>query len=153
MTLRQQATRKATTLLKRYCQALPVDVLTIAARLGIDVYVYPLPPDKSGVLTLVDGRWAVGLQSRESRVRQRFSLAHEIGHFLFDAPGVGYYLSRCSPTGAAGERRANLFAAHLLMPASAIRPGMTSTQVARLCQVSRQAAAIRLRELNIPPRP
>jgi hypothetical protein len=71
--------------------------------------------------------WVDAGESRESPARRRFTIAHEIGHWVCQVrEGRGGPI-HCRPDPAGGaatdvrEREANVFAAELLMPEDAVR--------------------------------
>lgn len=113
---------------------LPVPVETIAEDL-LGLSVGELEELKaSGMLLPAERRiWLNAREARESPGRRRFTLAHEVGHWVCqvlegcvapiycrsDEVGVG--------EGRALEREANLFAAELLMPESLIREGFSGS--------------------------
>lgn len=70
-----------------------------------------------------DGGYAVVLNSRHSRARRRFSLAHEIGHVLLAEQETEEQFRRpsCDATARPVERACNLLAAEMLMPAEPFR--------------------------------
>lgn len=93
---------------------------------------------------------------RHGRLRQRFSLAHEIGHWVLERlPGT----KELAPVAARGrrydslERVCDYFAACLLMPRPWVRDrvqrGDTIGDLARAFEVSAPAMSARLRELDI----
>ena len=95
--------------------------------------------------------------------RQRFTIAHEIGHWVchcLEGAATGAAPSYCRPvdmTDAADralEREANVFAAELLMPESAIRASWQEThdaeQVASLLDVSQTRCALASLQLRAP---
>lgn len=64
---------------------LPVDPFAIARKLGIQVFVdHGLPADVSGMLRKQSGYQdpEVLLNAGDSRNRQRFTCAHELGHYI-----------------------------------------------------------------------
>ena len=98
--------------------------------------------------------------------RQRFSVAHELGHWLHDRGEMVFncHTADISPNRYKNyetdpEAAANRFAAELLMPSLLFREVATSlpitfetaNQLARLFQVSETAAAVRLVELGSFP--
>lgn len=97
------------------------------------------------------------------RERQRFSIGHELGHWIRDRGKTVYLCQdtdiRAPWSNRGPEARANQFAANLLMPEFMFRPrarnrGMTFDTVndlAREFQTSRTATAIRLVELGSYP--
>lgn len=110
----------------------PVDPVVIARNLGLEVQSHAAPndgSDVSGCLIRKPGmRPIIGVNREQHENRQRFTVAHEIGHFLLHE-GDEIHLSRAqtfrvnfrdSAAGAAiftDEKEANFFAAELLMPA------------------------------------
>jgi Zn-dependent peptidase ImmA (M78 family) len=85
-------------------------------------------------------------------VRQRFTIAHELGHLLWHPLGVQHRdpdFSRWEPI----EMEANNFAAELLMPEWMVRPATAVAesveQLARMFEVSTPAMKFRLKNLRI----
>ena len=95
---------------------------------GLAVAREPLPYDVQGLLVVDDptGRDSVGrptpslvlVNSRDVYGRQRFTLAHELGHLLF-GDAQTYFVDYRGATNLV-ETRANYFAAALLMPAGGV---------------------------------
>lgn len=111
------------------CQ-LPVSPTHIAERLGLKVHHAYLEPDVSGMLAKREGQDAeIYVNACDSEARQRFSCAHELGHYVLRASGNAHdsfgYIDRRGPTASQGtdpqEIFANQFAAELLMPAHFVR--------------------------------
>jgi Zn-dependent peptidase ImmA (M78 family) len=94
-----------------------------------------LPFDVSGMLVPLsplkgEPRWAIVVNANDPPVRQRFTIAHELGHLLIHkystAHADGRYQVRFrnekSATGSVREEiEANQFAAELLMPEKEVR--------------------------------
>src|SRR6185312_712682 len=77
-------------------------------------------PDFSGLLIRKDGHALIGINSSEASVRQRFTIAHELGHFVLH-PQKDAFVDFRKERGAGEvrpprERHADMFAAALLMP-------------------------------------
>jgi Zn-dependent peptidase ImmA (M78 family) len=109
---------------------LPVDPFHIADRLGLKVFKQGLGADVSGMLAKRPGRDPeVYINANDSLNRQRFSCAHEIGHYSKRVTGRDDdswgYIDRRGPSSSEGtdpeEIYANQFAAALLMPADKVR--------------------------------
>jgi Zn-dependent peptidase ImmA (M78 family) len=142
---------------------LPVDPFSIARKLGINVYIDDsLPPEVSGLLRKRPGfDPEIVLNGRDSRNRQRFTCAHELGHYYSRVQSGGFdeaweYVDRrdylSSQGSDPGERYANRFAAALLMPEAAIKQLGTPTQAASLAYefgVSAEAMGFRLKNLQL----
>lgn len=88
---------------------------------GIDVAILDAEPDEHGMTMRDPVRGAVIVAAARTRnpMRQRSSLAHELGHLLF---------GDCAPPKASGwdarssqEIRADAFARHLLVPVEGVR--------------------------------
>lgn len=164
-----QATAAANELLSLYWDGdpatcrLPIDPFLIAERLGLSVHRIPLEPDVSGMLAKHPGADPeVYVNLTDSEKRQRFSCAHEIGHYVKRISADGEeaewgYIDRRGPLSAQGtnpeEVYANRFAAALLMPEARIK-AMASEQrslvaMASECNVSLEAMAHRIDNLGL----
>lgn len=105
--------------------SLPVDPVRIAQAAGVVVYGRGGPTDPhyefSGFYRRFNGQPSIEFNITEAPVRQRFTIAHELGHFALgheDSPrDSGDFQSSGDPR----ERQANQFAAELLMPANEVR--------------------------------
>lgn len=103
----------------------PVEVDDIARSLGARVVRDALEADLSGVLHIVDGTPRIAVNSAQSRARQRFTVAHELGHFVLHGSQTfvdrhSHFVFRRDQKAASGNDReeiqANMFAAEILMP-------------------------------------
>jgi Zn-dependent peptidase ImmA (M78 family) len=90
---------------------------------GVLVIVRPMPDGPDGGLLRADDRWLIVVNSLDQTLaRQRFTAAHELGHYLFDRHADPVHLDHslfARPDPA--ETRANAFAVHLILPASVIQ--------------------------------
>jgi len=103
----------------------PVDVLSLAQNLGIIVEPKDLDDNISGFLVKKEGKAVIGVNQNHHEVRQRFTIAHEEGHYILhsetplfvdDYKGSILYRSNSKSQNYLKERQANMFAAALLMP-------------------------------------
>jgi Zn-dependent peptidase ImmA (M78 family) len=106
----------------------PVPIGDILDRLGIATVRYDLGAELSGILIVQGDKGTIGYNPSDSRTRQRFTLAHELGHFLLhkhlgsevfiDKDFIVKYRSQktYSSLELKQEQQANIFAAALLMP-------------------------------------
>ncbi len=162
--------RKAEQLLREAgIVAPPVPVEQLAERMGALVRYVPFDGQMSGLLhRSEDGNRAViGVNSRHPTVRQRFSIAHELGHLALHEPAfqidehafVSFRNSKSSSASDPHEIEANQFAAALLMPEALLRVCLdqlgenpdVEESIRRLAQrfdVSTQAMTIRLTSLG-----
>jgi Zn-dependent peptidase ImmA (M78 family) len=87
---------------------------------GVDVATLPLPDDVSGMclLDVERGTTLVLANSSHPAERQRFTLAHELGHLLF---GDGSLVDILDEATSPKERRAHEFARCLLVPPGGLR--------------------------------
>jgi Zn-dependent peptidase ImmA (M78 family) len=103
----------------------PVPVQDLAASLDIDVRSSAGNDDVSGALIRNDDSVVIAVNSAQHENRQRFTIAHEIGHFLLhkgtqvhfdDDFRINYRKADSTGMATDEEREANSFAAALLMP-------------------------------------
>jgi len=129
--------RTALELLARHeITTLPIDPVSIARAEGIRTLFEHLPHDTSSVLLREpSGRRTIAVNKTHSDTRQRFSVAHEIGHAFLHFNGHAPSVSEAAVSrplevlfrdGLAGtgtdtkEIEANAFAATLLMPSERV---------------------------------
>ena len=65
---------------KAGCTALPIDVEKVAAAMELEVVPFAFHNKISGLLKKEDG--VIGVNQAHHHLRQRFTIAHELGHFL-----------------------------------------------------------------------
>ncbi|GID93310.1 ImmA/IrrE family metallo-endopeptidase [Amorphoplanes digitatis] len=133
-------------------------VTLIEQSTGIDVAVLDVGPDEHG-LTMRDPRRGavfIGVARTRHPMRQRSSLAHELGHVVFAdwADNTACDWSARSPT----ESRADVFARHLLLPLEGLTDFLAETRAVNLATlsavvqrflVSPQIAAIALEQAGL----
>jgi Zn-dependent peptidase ImmA (M78 family)/transcriptional regulator with XRE-family HTH domain len=128
-------------------------------RLRLDVDFSPLPEAVDGLCVSVGDRALVLVGSSKPSSRQRFTLAHELAHYLVDDLDPLYVDERGVRARSVAEMRANAFAAHLLMPEPGVRAaieGFTddaerAVRVALTFGASVSAAAYQLGNLGLLP--
>jgi len=128
-------------------------------RLRLDVDFSPLPEAVDGLCVSVGDRALVLVGSSKPSSRQRFTLAHELAHYLVDDLDPLYVDERGVRARSVAEMRANAFAAHLLMPEPGVRAaieGFTddaerAVRVALTFGTSVSAAAYQLGNLGLLP--
>jgi len=154
----------------------PVPVDDLIRAQGVEITRKKFDDETSG-LVYVDpktGLAVIGLNVSHSKTRQRFTLAHELGHFLLHNRGAGglhvdegdFFVRFRDRHSADGfdkeEREANAFAAELLMPScflerdiKKLTDGLSlsdDADVRRLANrygVSLQALSIRLAKIGL----
>lgn len=128
----------------------PVPIDEIAKKMGLDVIEFDFPETLSGVLRKERG--VIGVNKNHPLVRRRFTVAHELGHFLLghEQDSIDESLDRPLPL----EREANTFASYLLIPKGPIeksveKMGPDLRSLSKQYLVSEQALTIRLLGLNL----
>jgi Zn-dependent peptidase ImmA (M78 family) len=160
---------KATRLLEELeIEAVPVPVDQVARHLGADVVYRAFEGDVSGMVYRSRQEKVIGVNSSHAPNRQRFTMAHEIGHLVLHRGQEVYvdnFESRVNWRDGASDRveaEANAFAAELLMPRSivnrevsramqdeAISPKQLVAAMAKSFRVSQQSMQFRLENLGI----
>ena len=148
---------------------MPVDVEQVAQQLNIIIRMQELEEHVSGVLVIKEGRAVSGVNKDHHPHRQRFTIAHEIGHYLLhresgrvfiDAAPVFFRDENAASGRDPQEIAANQFAAELLMPRRELRELVSQQpidvfdeaavrQLASQFGVSAQALTIRLTRLGL----
>lgn len=83
----------------------------------------------------------------QGRPRDRFTLCHELGHFLLHTPERVTFPRGDVPAYMNPEWQANVFAAELMAPHSLVK-GMTADEIALRCGMSITAAEIQYKEYH-----
>ncbi len=139
---------------------LPVDPFVLANELGIDVNFVRLPDDESGRIEISpDETPKISINMNDGENRQRFTCAHEIGHYLSRSdygPDETIIDKRDILAGLGTDEReifANQFAAALLMPAANVvsfnSRHYAVPDMARLFGTSTLAMELRLKNLGL----
>jgi Zn-dependent peptidase ImmA (M78 family) len=150
---------------------IPVPVEDIAAHFKLRIGRKP-SKDFSGFVLRKDGAGLIGINSDESPRRQRFTIAHELGHFFLHPSKeafVDYRQNAKKHPRTLKEREADLFAASLLMPRMELSKDFakiakdaffdqeqiegTITFLAHRYEVSEEAMHIRLMTLGMVANP
>lgn len=139
----------------------PVNIRGMAKALGLYINEEALPQNVSGKITrddIIDDLYYVTVSSNHSETRKRFTIAHEIAHFVFHRSMIGdgvvdNALYRSDQLSNAVERQANQYAAKLLMPHDLVYQAWnegkrTREALAEYFQVSPAVAEIRISELG-----
>ncbi len=150
--------------------SIPVPVEKIAKFLRIQVRFSPLDDELSGMIFIKNDIPIIGVNAIHHPNRQRFTLAHEIGHYALHRDMLtsqvhvdkSFPVLMRDPKSASGSERreieANQFAAALLMPKSLLEPALDSRtfdidtdkpleELAKKFRVSKQALEYRIRNI------
>ena len=113
-------------------QEYPVRLGEIAKRLGVTVLLSTLPRGTSGQIGQEDGDFVIRINRHEAKHRQRFTLAHELAHFLLHRDKIvaegGWSENVLLRSGqpASIEYEANRLASDLVIPSSQLSAATTS---------------------------
>ena len=153
-----------------YMQAdMPVNLDKLCDDLGIELSYVAMDDDISDEIeSRKNGRFAINVNKDHHPNRQRFTIAHELGHFihhrsligdgindnkLYRSTNQGKYFNQNITLGH--EKEANTFAASLLMPREVViecrRKGMSIKEMADYFRVSQAAMSYRLQGFGISP--
>lgn len=135
----------------------PVHVVPIAKSFGLEVYKnFEFPDTLSGLIKREDDdSFSCHINGNHPITRQRFTIAHELAHYLLHQEHIGNgltddYLYRSGLSNKM-EREANRLAADILMPRHLLKTDkykdLTIQQQADAFWVSRSTMDIRLGEL------
>lgn len=132
----------------------PIPVEQVADLFSLKIIYYPKFPDSvSGTIIKDEDLHAIGVNANHPRVRQRFTVAHELGHYIMghdEAPILDDTFDKNSDK----EREANKFASELLMPYALLKSDIEKENhdipsLARKYEVSEQSISIRLLETSL----
>lgn len=139
----------------------PVSPESVAEKLNIPVFEWGFPDEISGLFVSDQDKACIGVNQSHPKVRQRFTIAHELGHFVF-SDGQDLFVDFTdssmdlhSDQKRAAEKKANIFAADLLMPKIRLKKDFNElgieglTLLAQKYQVSEQALWFRLINLKL----
>ncbi|BFM05760.1 ImmA/IrrE family metallo-endopeptidase [Halioxenophilus aromaticivorans] len=151
----------------QYAGSLPVDPIMVARDMGCEVEPidpftseFDREPNCSGMAYLDRGVKYIKYSASESPLRQRFTVAHELGHHLLGHVKKGMKF-RDTPNefrasvSSREEREANVFAAELLMPSELVMSAYLNSSIrdveklASAFGVSKVAMRIKLQELDL----
>ena len=149
-------------ILDRYLSDYPVKLGLIARDLGVSIKVASMRTGVSGQISNEGGRYIIRVNRNEARERQRFTIGHELAHFLLhrdiiDSSPEGITDNVLYRSGAPEriEFEANRLAADLVMPMDLVEQKLeddfngvvteaTIESLAASFQVSKAAMEIRL---------
>jgi len=146
----------------------PISIQEVADHYNIKIRYGVFDDSLSGLLYREKEQPIIGVNALHSSVRQRFTIAHELGHHMLNHEGelfldrsVLFRSVQSKDLNLENEKFANLFAAELLMPEDMVRAELTRGNydaedfdgivnlLAKKFDVSTQAMAIRLQKLDI----
>lgn len=156
---------KACDLLKKHdLYHLPVNPVEVAEHEGVLVYRTRFSSDDTCGILQFDAstsKYAIYVNTAHLVTRQRFTIAHEIGHFIlhrndiqtFVDKTLNLYRTSGQDEQSSMETQANMFAAALLMPEEFVRDAAETTsdldEMAKVFGVSVSAMGYRLANLGV----
>lgn len=146
---------------ERGIRSAPIPVIDIAKAEGLDVIGYDLGEDVSGTLVIENGKGFIGYNPSHSKKRQRFTIAHELGHYLLhytenhlfvDKDFLVKYRRQTSYTNKElfQEQEANAFSAALLMPKDFILKELKSKSTIELGEIELIETLAKVFDVSVP---
>lgn len=146
------------TLIECKIHTLPLNLAQIAKYYNITIIKYSESNDKTltgdGFSTIVNGRLVIYYNDIDSPItRQRFTIAHELGHCLLGHVKENIrtfrYNSEIDKYKDPKEIQANVFARDILMPATVLHSlnVKSADDISKICNVSKKSAEIRFNRL------
>lgn len=148
---------------------LPIKIEEIAKSRGLKVIPYPLGDDVSGLLSIEDGIGTIGYNQTEPKVRRRFTIAHELGHYELHKDKSHLFVDKQfiyrsqnsggNPININMEQEANYFASAILIPTDLLRIEIKNVnldlgseeaikELAKKFEVSTTAMSVRISSLG-----
>jgi Zn-dependent peptidase ImmA (M78 family) len=140
--IQDAAREKARQVLAEYgVVAAPVPVEKIIKKRNIRIQFSPLDQELSGMALVKDGVAVIGVNALHHPNRQRFTMAHELGHHVMHRQHIegtvhvdkGFAILLRDTLAAQGTDRmeieANAFASELLMPKSLLEPAINAGEI------------------------
>jgi Zn-dependent peptidase ImmA (M78 family) len=146
---------------------LPIPINEIVKNHGIKLVSYDFKDDISGVLIL-EKEATIGYNANQHRVRNRFTVAHELGHYILHKDKLDLFVDKdfkvlyrsANGTWDKHETEANEFAACILMPEHLLKQEIEKLNInstieeqiqllAKKFDVSTISMSIRISRLNL----
>ncbi|MCG1032941.1 ImmA/IrrE family metallo-endopeptidase [Bacillus amyloliquefaciens] len=142
---------------KLHVKTIPFDLDDFINKIGVELRRVALADDISGKLQKnEDGKWTISVNCLHHPKRQRFTLAHELGHYFLHRNRAIEFVDKAlyrSSQMDSMEYEANNFAGALLMPRKILidfiqKKGANAEVIAEYFDVSVLAAKIRVETLQ-----
>lgn len=131
-------------------ERLPVKIVKVCKTLGIQVKAYESTDGNDGYCKMYPNEPFIFVNTLCSVERQRFTVAHELGHIMLGHVGKYSIVNRePSPADNPIESQANIFASRILAPACVLHEiGVNSPkEISKLCSISLCSAEFRYKRL------
>jgi len=150
--------------------SIPIEVVAIANFYGFRVYEIPMDDNVSGMIISdkeniknFDTNKIIVVNANHAQTRKRFTVAHELGHYILQGQPQECYAHRDSGVYSEAEKDANSFASALLMPEKDvlneieqlksiygnISDAAIEANIANKFNVSKSAADVRIKKLML----
>ena len=151
----------------------PIPIEKIAKKIGLNIVTFKFEDDIAGALIIEKETGTIGINPTNTIERRRFTIAHELGHYLMHKIGNEFFVdkdflvkwrnastSKYNDIEKTQEIEANAFAAAILMPKNLIiaeiekstmknlGEGELITELANRFKVSTIAMSYRLTNIN-----
>ena len=133
-------------------QALPVKIVRLCKEMGIQVKKYISTDGNDGYCKMYPNEPFIFVNQSCSVERQRFTVAHELGHIILGHVGKFELVNRePSEFDNPIEREANIFASRLLAPVCVLHEiGVRNpSDISKMCGISLQSAQIRFKRFEV----
>ena len=131
---------------------LPVDIVGLCRKMGVRVQYFTPKDESDGKSAILFGVPRIFVSRECSPERQRFTIAHELGHILLGHVGE-YQLVNREPSAEDNpiEQEANVFASRILAPACVLwaLDLHTPEEIAAHCRISLPAAGYRAERMAL----
>lgn len=129
---------------------------TIGMFPDIKIEYVPMGPTQSGQLKYVNGVWTISINRDHNKKRQRFTLAHELAHYILHKEKNSEFKDAVffrDEVLDSMEFKANEFASELLMPENLVRNTIDNQGIRNIGQLADKfgvsAAAMKYRILSL----
>ena len=150
--------------------SIPIEIVAIANFYGFRVYEIPMDDNVSGMIISdkeniknFDTNKIIVVNANHAQTRKRFTVAHELGHYILQGQPQECYAHRDSGVYSGSEKDANSFASALLMPEKDvlneieqlksiygnISNSVIEANIANKFNVSKSAADVRIKKLML----
>ena len=150
-------------ILNKYKHSMPFKVVEFSRELGVPVLLdKDMEDHKSGFIIFDDNKYYIVINKNQHELRNRFTIAHELGHYFYDKEYLKKYnkiennilFDKEGDKNPEMDRRANQFAIELLVPEYFFKEKYNIKKhsdeeikkIAKYFNVSSQVIAIRVKE-------
>ena len=145
-------------IINKYQYQCPVDIISMAKELELELYNVNTSENISGaILKDKSGKYIIYVKSSDSKNRKRFTIAHEISHFLLhkniiDKGSITDNTMYRSNLSNIYEKQANKLASEILIPIKKLKEFLFKHNIrninslASLFEVSKESMEIRIKE-------